>query len=109
MPLNITAKNFEEEVIGSDIPVLVDFWAPNCSTCIALNSFVDKLAKDLADRLKVVKVNALSDRKICEMADVLSVPTFILYRNGKEEKRLLKDAPLTLEKIQEMAREAVGD
>jgi thioredoxin 1 len=108
VPKDITAENFEDEVIRSDIPVLVDFWAPNCSTCIALNSFVDKLAKDLAGKVKVVKVNAMSSRKVCDMADVLSVPTFILYRDGKEEKRLLKDAPLTVDKVQKMAQEAAG-
>jgi thioredoxin 1 len=80
--------NYEGETLQSDLPVLVDFWGPQCKPCLALTPAVEKLEKEYAGKLKVAKVEAPKNRMLCARLRVMSLPTFILYKDGGESHRL---------------------
>jgi len=81
--LNITSENFEEEVINSKVPVLIDFWAEWCMPCKMMTLVLEELEKDLKDRAKVGKINIDKELKIATKFGVMSIPTFIVFRDGK--------------------------
>lgn len=81
--LTFTDGNFEAEVLKSDKPVLVDFWAEWCPPCRALGPTIDKLAKDYAGVAKIGKVNTDENRDICIKYKISNIPTVILFKNGQ--------------------------
>jgi len=83
--------NFDPEVLQSKEPVLVDFWGPQCKPCLALMPVVEELEKDYAGRLKVAKLNAAENRMLCAKLRVLSLPTYLFYKDGIEINRLVGD------------------
>jgi thioredoxin 1 len=84
----VTDNNFQAEVLESDIPVLVDFWAPWCGPCRAVAPVVEEIANERAGALKVVKLNTDESQQTAISYNVLSIPTLILFRNGAEAKRV---------------------
>lgn len=76
-----TESNFEQEVLKSDVPVLVDFWAPWCRPCNMLSPTIDSLSKSL-EGAKVGKVNVDENRQISQRYGVSSIPTLIFFKNG---------------------------
>lgn len=85
--IKITADNFEEEVIGSEIPVLVDFWAVWCGPCQMQGPVVEEAAEKFAGKLKVGKLNVDEEGSIAQRYNVMSIPTLILFKNGEEAKK----------------------
>jgi thioredoxin 1 len=81
--------NFEQAVLQSDRPVLVDFWAPWCGPCRALAPTLDAVAAQWADRARVVKLNVDGSPKSAARFSVRAIPTLILFKNGREVERLL--------------------
>lgn len=81
--LEITRNNFEEEVIKSDKPVLVDFWASWCMPCKMMSKTIDEIATEMADRVKVCKVNIDEEQELAVKYGVMSIPTFLVFKNGK--------------------------
>ncbi|MCR4740152.1 MAG: thioredoxin [Lachnospiraceae bacterium] len=81
--LTLTSGNFEEEVIKSDIPVLVDFWAPWCNPCKMMGPVVAKLAGELEGRVKVGKVNVDEEGDLAARYGVQSIPMFAYFKNGE--------------------------
>ncbi len=81
----------KEEVNGSEIPVLVDVWGPRCEPCLALMPMVEELGNDYKGRVKVSKLNAAENRMLCAKMRVMSMPTFLLYKDGNEVSRLTGD------------------
>ncbi|HZR92238.1 MAG TPA: thioredoxin [Gaiellaceae bacterium] len=79
----VTEATFEQEVIQSDKPVLVDFWAEWCGPCHAVAPVLDTIAKERADELKLVKVNIDEEQGLAQRYGVMSIPTMILFRNGE--------------------------
>jgi thioredoxin 1 len=84
---DITDDNFDAEVLRSDLPVLIDFWATWCAPCKAIAPFVDQLATDHGGRLKVVKVDVQRHRKTAMHFGVTNIPTLIVVKGGKEVAR----------------------
>jgi thioredoxin 1 len=85
--IEVSSDSFESEVNQSELPVLVDFWGPRCAPCQALMPFVEKLADQFKDQLKIVKVNSMENRKLCIQLKVMSLPTFLFFRDGREAAR----------------------
>jgi thioredoxin len=88
-----TDDTFEEKVIESDIPVLVDFWAPWCGPCRAVGPILEQLAEEYAERIKVVKINVDEDKKVAGSMGVSSIPTIVLYHGGEPRKILIGARP----------------
>ncbi len=84
----VTDNNFQAEVLESDVPVLVDFWAPWCGPCRAVAPVVEEIAKEKAGELKVVKMNTDDNQQTSIQYNVLSIPTLIVFKNGAEAKRV---------------------
>ena len=81
--ITITKNNFEQEIIHSAKPTLVDFWAPWCGPCRMLSPIVDRLADKLGDRAKVGKVNVDEQPELAQQFQVMSIPTLMVFQNGK--------------------------
>lgn len=80
---SVNNKNFNSEVIGSERPVLVDFWAPWCGPCRMLSPVVDDLAAEKKEILKVVKVNIDEEPELAQKFGVMSIPTLAVIKDGK--------------------------
>ncbi|MCB5224659.1 MAG: thioredoxin [Candidatus Cloacimonadaceae bacterium] len=81
--LEITSQNFEAEVMQSDLPVLVDFWAPWCGPCKALGPTVDKIAKETEGKVKVAKCNIDLSPDIATRLSIMSIPTLMVFHQGQ--------------------------
>ena len=82
----LTKQNFEAEVLNSDIPVLVDFWASWCGPCMMLSPIIAELAEEYEGKVKVCKVNVDEQSELAMEYRVASIPTLLLFKNGKLEK-----------------------
>ena len=80
--VHVSDDNFEKEVIKSEKPVLVDFWAPWCGPCRAIGPVVEDLAEVYKDRVKVAKLNIDDNPKTATVYGVMSIPTIVLFKNG---------------------------
>jgi len=81
--VHVSDSGFEAEVLKADKPVLVDFWAPWCGPCRAIAPAVEALAGEYQDRLKVAKVNIDDNGKTAQSYGVMSIPTLVLFKDGK--------------------------
>lgn len=84
---DVTDSNFDSEVLGSDTPVLVDFWAEWCAPCKALAPHVHTLADENGGALKVVKLDIQSNMKTAMAHKVTSIPTLVVFKGGREVAR----------------------
>lgn len=89
MEIKLSSENFEKEVLKSEKPVLVDFYADWCGPCNAMAPVIEELATELDGKVKVGKINVDENSDIAVEYNVMSIPTLIIFKNGKEEKRLV--------------------
>lgn len=80
-------NNFEEEVLKSDKPVLVDFWASWCGPCRMFAPIIDTVAEEYPDEVKVGKINVDEENELAQQYRVASIPTLIMFQNGEAVKR----------------------
>ncbi len=90
--LNINVNNFDQEVLKSDIPVLVDFWAPWCGPCQMVVPIVEEIAEENPD-IKVVKVNVDENQELAMRYRVMSIPTLIVFKDGEIVARSMGAKP----------------
>jgi thioredoxin len=89
----VTDNNFQAEVIESEVPVLVDFWAPWCGPCRMVAPVVEEIAQERAGALKVVKMNTDENQQTALTFNIMSIPTLILFRNGEPAKTVIGAYP----------------
>ncbi len=87
--VELTGQNFDSEVIGSKIPVLVDFWAEWCGPCKALGPTLEEIAKEPAAGFKIAKVNVDEYPELATRFNVMNIPTMILFKKGEEVDRIV--------------------
>lgn len=87
-PIELTESNFDEVVVNSDIPVLVDFWAPWCGPCKMMGPNFEKSAQNFPLKALYVKVNTENEQNLGARFSIRSIPTLILFKDGKELHRL---------------------
>ncbi len=88
MAIQFTDQNFEKEVLKSEKPVLVDFWAEWCGPCQMMGPIVDELAKEMEGKYKIGKLNVDENRETAAKYGIMSIPTLIIFKDGKEVKKL---------------------
>ena len=91
--LKITRENFENEVMKSDIPVLIDFWAPWCGPCRMMGPIIEQMADEYEGKVKVGKVNVDEEGELSQAFGVMSIPTIVLVKDGKIVKQAVGARP----------------
>ena len=91
--INLTSENFEKEVLKEEKPILIDFWASWCGPCKMMGPVVEQIAEDAKDVSKVCKLNIDEELNLATKYNVMSIPTFILFKDGKEVERMIGAMP----------------
>ena len=91
--VDVTDANFQTEVLESDIPVIVDFWAAWCGPCRMVGPIVEEIAKDQGGRVKVAKLNVDENRETATKYSIMSIPTILLFENGALAKQVVGAMP----------------
>ena len=92
-PVVITDGNFEEEVLNSDIPVLIDFWAEWCAPCHMIAPVVQEIANEYEGKLKVGKVDVDSNPQVASQLQIRSIPSLIFFKGGKVAEQIIGAVP----------------
>jgi thioredoxin 1 len=93
MAIEFTDANFQQEVISSDVPVLVDFWAVWCGPCKMIAPYVEELAKEYEGKVKVGKVDVDNNPNISMTYGIRSIPTLLIFRDGKIADQIIGAVP----------------
>ena len=91
--IKLTDQNFESEVIKSEMPVLVDFWAEWCGPCLMIAPIVEEFAKEYNGKLKVCKLDVDAHGSIAQQFRILSIPTVVIFKDGKVASQIVGAVP----------------
>lgn len=91
--LTVTTADFDEKVLKSDVPVLVDFWAEWCGPCKAIGPTIEQLATEYEGKAKVLKLNVDHDGDIAGQYNVMSIPALLVFKGGKVVDQMVGAAP----------------
>ncbi len=105
--MEFTDANFDAEVLKSDKPTLVDFWATWCAPCRAIAPMVEQLAKQYSGQVKVGKLDVDHNQRAATTYGVRSIPTLLLFKGGKVVEQLVGAGPKTKEKLEEAFKKAM--
>jgi thioredoxin 1 len=86
---NLTDSSFDEEIMNSDTPVLVDFWAEWCGPCKLVAPILDEIAEEKSGSMRLAKLNIDDNIRTAQRFGVMSIPTMILFKNGEEVRRIV--------------------
>ena len=89
----LNKDNFEKEVMEAEVPVLIDFWATWCGPCRMMSPVIDKIAEEMGDKVKVCKVNVDENHELAEKYEIMTIPAFIVIKNGAEAGRTIGVQP----------------
>ena len=92
-PITITDDTFEAEVLQSDKPVIVDFWATWCGPCKMIAPILEEVASEMADRLKVTKLDVDSNNKTAGKYNIMSIPSLLVFKNGEVVDQVVGAVP----------------
>ena len=91
--IELNKDNFEKEVMEAEVPVLIDFWANWCGPCRMMDPVVEELEKEMGDKVKVCKVNVDENHELAEKYEIMTIPAFIIVKNGAETGRTIGVQP----------------
>ena len=86
---DVTDTQWETVVLNSEVPVFVDFWAEWCSPCRAMSPLVDRLAEELGEQIKVLKINTQDNTEVPARYGITAIPTFLLIKDGEVKKQIV--------------------
>lgn len=92
-PIHLTDDTYDEVVLKSDIPVLIDFWATWCGPCRMIAPIIEELAVEYEGKIKVCKLDVDNNQKVAMMYGIRSIPTVVIVKNGNEVDRILGAVP----------------
>jgi thioredoxin 1 len=104
--IHVTDQDFEREILQSEIPVLVDFWAPWCAPCHMIAPAVEAIAKKFSKRIKVAKMNVDESRATPGSYGIMGIPTVILFKDGKVVEQIVGVVPQS--RLQELVQKILG-
>ena len=90
---DVTDSNFQAEVLESETPVLVDFWAPWCGPCRIVHPVLEQIAQERGEALRIVKLNVDENQQTAMTYEILSIPTLILFKGGEVAKKVIGAYP----------------
>lgn len=91
--VNLNSENFDKEVLQSEMPVLIDFWAEWCGPCRMMHPVIEEIANSMNEKIKVCKVNIDEATELAERYNIMTIPTFLVIKDGKEAGRTIGVQP----------------
>lgn len=91
MEIEINKDNYQELVVESPVPTVVDFWGPKCALCLELMPTMEAITDEKKDQMRLVKIDTTKNRRLCMGLRLMKLPAFLFYRDGKEAGRISGD------------------